>query len=301
MPRLEPGQCVDFLGRESLTEIGIHILACSCSYQSKSNEKKFFQKFFKFNVSNPFTVENKVLALRSGFSVQSRLTNSTNRALYLSLVEFNLSDPKTFRLIDANPKTSSNIDIPGLPSLSSGLVMRPGDTRQFLFLVDRIELTHSPPKDAVALGRLEYAWSAAMGERGKWMTEVLQGPPLVLKVMSLLIENIPSSVVLHDPFCLRFSLKNEWEYKITPTVVVNENANGNLMVTGLSTRQFPEMAPQEVVSFDVCFVAHTHGLHTLHSIHVYDPNGVKVIEFNDVIEFFVERGRSTSSSNLSKA
>lgn len=38
------------------------------------------------------------------------------------------------------------------------------------------------------------------------MTEVLQGPPLVAKVMSLLIDDIPSKVVIREPFTLRLTL-----------------------------------------------------------------------------------------------
>jgi len=93
-----------------------------------------------------------------------------------------------------------------LPTIDNAMYMRPGDTRQFLFLVDRTEQAPSPQKELLILGRMEYSWSSAMGEAGAWTSEQLTAPAPQLRPFSLLIEDIPGEVFADSPFTVKFTL-----------------------------------------------------------------------------------------------
>jgi hypothetical protein len=73
---LDPGQTAEFVLSHEIKELGIHILVCSVHYTTASpgggtskpgeDNKKFFRKFYKFQVLNPLAVKTKVNSLQDG-------------------------------------------------------------------------------------------------------------------------------------------------------------------------------------------------------------------------------------------
>lgn len=68
-----------------------------------------------------------------------------------------------------------------------------------------------------------------------------------------------------------------------------------LLVSGVSRFPLPDLAPKAAHSFPLTFVAHAHGIQTLASLVVADRGGNKIVEFTDVLEFFVERDKVKSA------
>jgi len=62
---LLPGQSTESIIQHEIKELGIHILVCSVHYSVQS-ERRFFRKFYKFQVLNPLAVKTKVNSLPDG-------------------------------------------------------------------------------------------------------------------------------------------------------------------------------------------------------------------------------------------
>ena len=58
-----PGQTLDRIIEYALKDVGVHILICSALYTDASGERKYFRKFFKFQVNNPLSMKSKTHTL----------------------------------------------------------------------------------------------------------------------------------------------------------------------------------------------------------------------------------------------
>jgi hypothetical protein len=85
-----PEQTLDKIIEYDLKDIGIHILICSALYTDRSGERKYFRKFFKFQVNNPLSMKSKThaLPLQNEVLVETQLQNSMPRQLFLKSVDF---------------------------------------------------------------------------------------------------------------------------------------------------------------------------------------------------------------------
>jgi hypothetical protein len=57
---LEPGASVDDIVSHEVKQLGVHILVCSVWYNVTGDERKFFRKFFRFEVEKPLDIKTKV-------------------------------------------------------------------------------------------------------------------------------------------------------------------------------------------------------------------------------------------------
>jgi len=46
-----------------------HVLICDCKYNVLGGETKSFQKFFKFNVSDPLEINSRIIPINNGYIV----------------------------------------------------------------------------------------------------------------------------------------------------------------------------------------------------------------------------------------
>jgi hypothetical protein len=100
---LEPGQSAEFALHHEIKELGIHILVCSVHYSSSSapSDRKFFRKFYKFQVLNPLSVKTKVNSLPDGrVFLETQIQNITAGPIHLERMKF---DPaEVFSFVDLN-------------------------------------------------------------------------------------------------------------------------------------------------------------------------------------------------------
>jgi trafficking protein particle complex subunit 13 len=76
----------DFVIKHKVKEEGIHILVCSVNYIRHDAEKKYFRKFFKFQVDNPLSVRSRAIAVGPALFVESQIQNVTKEPLFLDTV-----------------------------------------------------------------------------------------------------------------------------------------------------------------------------------------------------------------------
>ena len=82
--RFAPQQTLDRIIAYELRDVGIHILICSALYSDAYGEKKYFRKFFKFQVQNPLSMKSKTHALDGlgQLLVETQMHNATCRAQF---------------------------------------------------------------------------------------------------------------------------------------------------------------------------------------------------------------------------
>ena len=102
---LLPKQSVEFLFDHEIKELGIHILVCSAHYTpqlpssppkpgsspTRTSDRKFFRKFFKFQVLNPLSVKTKMNTLQDGIvCIEIQIQNLATVPLCLDKLGFTL-------------------------------------------------------------------------------------------------------------------------------------------------------------------------------------------------------------------
>jgi hypothetical protein len=177
---LLPRQSVEFLFDHEIKELGIHILVCSAHYTpaigpssipSKptaapiADQRKFFRKFFKFQVLNPLSVKTKANNLESGnICLEIQVQNLATVPLCLETIGF-----------VANELFSSQ-DLNDHEDFSTSKILSPQDIRQYLFV-----LCPNPANEIVCrttsnLGRLDINWKSTLGQSGMYKLERLLLP-----------------------------------------------------------------------------------------------------------------------------
>uniref|UniRef100_A0A7S4B2C3 Trafficking protein particle complex subunit 13 n=2 Tax=Chrysotila carterae TaxID=13221 RepID=A0A7S4B2C3_CHRCT len=196
--RFAPQETLDRIIRYELKDLGIHILICSALYSDSLGERKYFRKFFKFQVQNPLSMKSKTHSLhaKNEILVETQLQNATQRPLFLESVAFLPTEhfeaePLTdfdaaavepapigrgpdarARSVEAAAKAARCPPV-GLPNFGHMAYLKPGDTQQHMY---RLKGKQSPAQLRLvgALGRMEVVWKAQMGESGHLQSNTVQ-------------------------------------------------------------------------------------------------------------------------------
>ena len=162
---LLPRQSVEFLFDHEIKELGIHILVCSAHYTPATNsasaaprqsvdQRKFFRKFFKFQVLNPLSVKTKVNNLASGkICLEIQVQNLATAPLCLDSLRFEANDIFSSQDLNDHQNFSSKI-------------LSPQDVRQYLFVLSPTEINYLACKTTPNLGRLDINWKSTLGQSG---------------------------------------------------------------------------------------------------------------------------------------
>ncbi len=160
---LLPKQSVEFLFDHEIKELGIHILVCSAHYtpisapltSGSSTERKFFRKFFKFQVLNPLSVKTKVNTLSDGkVCLEIQIQNLATVPLCLDKLGFTAND------------IFSSQDLNDHDNFSSSKIISPQDTRQYLFVLTPTDENDLACRTTPNLGRLDINWKSTLGQSG---------------------------------------------------------------------------------------------------------------------------------------
>ena len=201
-PQQTLGEIIEY----NLKDVGIHILICSALYTDAGGERKYFRKFFKFQVNNPLSMKSKTHPLpgHNEVVVETQLQNTMPRQIFLSSVDFHpASQFEATPMNDFNPALSgkallaSSAIFPaalpaahaaaaseaaatassaaGLPLLGNLAYLKAGDTQQYMFrLKGKKKLLLAQLRQVGTLGRMDLAWRTAMGEAGRLQSNTIQ-------------------------------------------------------------------------------------------------------------------------------
>lgn len=216
---LLPSQSAEFLIHHEIKELGIHILVCSVHY-SVGAERKYFRKFYKFQVLNPLAVKTKVNTLQDGrIFLEAQVQNVSGTPMFLERLGFEPSGLFSFTdltvvkerkaaassamLKEATDSTVAASKTATSSSLSTSTPtptprsvfgmskhLANQDTRQYLYLLEPKSPTDPISRSTPTLGKLDIAWRTQLGQHGRLQTsqlsrKVQQPEPFEISVVSV--------------------------------------------------------------------------------------------------------------------
>lgn len=104
---LHPGESVDSVVSHEVKELGVHILVCSVTYsymKGQEEERKFFKKFFKFQVLKPLDVKTKAYNVDADIYLEAQIQNIMPNPMFLASVT--LQPTAGYTAIDLNTRAS---------------------------------------------------------------------------------------------------------------------------------------------------------------------------------------------------
>ncbi|KAJ3024226.1 hypothetical protein HKX48_004499 [Thoreauomyces humboldtii] len=222
---LLPTQSAEFVIHHEIKELGVHILVCSVHYTTNAGERRFFRKFYKFQVLNPLSVKTKVNSLYDGkIFLEAQVQNAAAEPMSVERMRFDPTD--LFHFTDLNhviPRSTSEDPASPLPpttgrSVAAGLVvgasedgsiyLNPQDTRQYLYM-----LQPKRPHDPVArttptLGKLDIMWRTHLGQTGRLQTSQLSRKVPVADPYDLELLSTPVKILAEHPFAISVRVHN---------------------------------------------------------------------------------------------
>lgn len=265
---LLPGQSSEFIINHEIKELGIHILVCSVHYTPSTQqgaspgERKFFRKFYKFQVLNPLAVKTKVNTLAdAGITLETQIQNLCVVPIYLSRMKF-----------DQNPLFDfTDLNNEGESVFGDSRMIGPSDTRQYLYL-----LTPKIPSDLETrttpnLGKLDIGWNSSMGQSGKLQTSQLtrrvpQVSPFEISVVAISLINVET------PFTIRLRLRNNLEESLNLKVQGVKSKMSHILIYGSNEINVGEIGGRGHIDFDMKFFALLPGTHKITGINIVESS-----------------------------
>jgi len=233
----QAGEIKDYIVHHKLTEPGINFLVCCVMYNDEAGLRKSFQKFFKFQVDNPFSIRTQITPSQDIILLEALVKNMMNRPVVLENVSFIPS--VSFTVQDLNHSLSASAAPPAAPSAAlapaaaaaavaemsassllardrkieeteqSLVVINVNETRAYLY---KLVETPSIAKEVQDIGKLKLSWRSLLGETGTHAMPVFH-PSLKLArarggEFSLTLSKGPATVVLEKPFTLQLLVTN---------------------------------------------------------------------------------------------
>ncbi|KAJ1534781.1 hypothetical protein HK096_003450 [Nowakowskiella sp. JEL0078] len=280
---LLPSQSAEFMINHEIKELGVHILVCSVHYSvSGSGERKFFRKFFKFQVLNPLSVKTKINSIPDGrVFLEAQVQNVTPITMFLERMKFEPSD--SFSYVDLNAIGNvSDMPISTLESGIQGLSIKESvfgkkdylnsqDMRQYLFM-----LVPKSPRDMIArtttaLGKLDIIWRTLFGQTGRLQTSQLSRKPQIVDDLEIIPLKLPENIRAEQPFILLCRVYNNLPTETAKIIVVGVKSKmSSILLRGTSDRYVGEIPPMESMDVTLEFFPLLSGLHKI--------TGLKIVE-----------------------
>jgi trafficking protein particle complex subunit 13 len=260
---LLPKQSAEFILHHEIKELGIHILVCSVHYTpsspSKSSQidtqRKFFRKFFKFQVLNPLSVKTKVNSLEDGrICLEIQVQNQAIIPLYLQPIQ-----------LDANKLfTAEDMCVRDDGSVFDNSILQSQDTRQYLFILHPKDANDLTTKTTSSLGSLDIYWTSTLGQVGHLQTSQLVRKLPSINPFEMSIVTMPKVIKVEKPFKITFRIRNNLEKERLRLSVHGIKAKmSNLVLRGSSVHDVGTLDGQSTYDFELEFFPLVPGLHKL--------------------------------------
>ncbi|KAI8051512.1 hypothetical protein BDF22DRAFT_744525 [Syncephalis plumigaleata] len=267
-----------------IKELGIHILVCSVQYMSLNSdgrdERRFFRRFYKFQVLNPLSVKTKV-------------NNQANERVFLEVQVQNLT---------MSPMCLDRIYLEAAEGLyrvilTSYRIPAATDVRQYLFLLTlnpNINDAAVAVRSSDALGKLDIVWRTTFGEFGRLQTSQLTRRLPALERIQVMTTRVDAPVVVEQPFNIEFRVTNRSDAQMRLQLSAVRTRMGAVLLNGQASRLLGELEPGASTDVTLEFLSLESGLHPVGGLKLTDLIGGenKDIELTDV---FVQHSNEPST------
>lgn len=291
---IRAGGRYDFIVEHDVKELGAHTLVCTALYHDGDSERKYLPQFFKFMVANPLSVRTKVRVVKDATFLEACIENHTKSSLYMDQVEFEPAQNWTATVLKVDEHLSEDNSLTSELFKPPILIRSGGGIHNFLY--ELRSSTQGPPVVKVEgsniLGKLQITWRTNLGEPGRLQTQQILGSPISHKDIELQALEVPSVVILEQPFVVRLNLTNQTERLLGPFQVwlsqsdsLDEKA---IMVNGLQTMPLTQVEAFSSSEFHLNLIATKQGIQKITGITVFDSQEKKTYGSLLELEIFVD-------------
>jgi hypothetical protein len=281
---LLPKQSAEFVLHHEIKELGIHILVCSVHYTPSTpvkpvagqidTQRKFFRKFFKFQVLNPLSVKTKVNTMEDGrIYLEIQVQNLASVPLYLQ--DLSLEVNELFN--------SKNLDIVDEESVFETKIIQNQDTRQYLYVLSPKDTLDLATRTTPNLGRLDIHWTSTLGQRGHLQTSQLVRKLPSISPFEMSISKLPTPIHVEKPFKIKFTIRNNLSgERLRLSVHGNKNKMTHIMLRGPSDHEVGTLEGQSSYDFELEFFALSTGLHKLTGLKISEKLSGSDVEIDSL-------------------
>ncbi|KAJ3088713.1 hypothetical protein HK102_008116 [Quaeritorhiza haematococci] len=300
---LLPTQSAEYIVYHEIKELGIHILVCSVHF-SVGNEKKFFRKFYKFQVLNPLAVKTKVNTLQDGrVFLEAQVQNIASSPMFLQRMKFEASE--LFNYLELNDSKSSSKVLPkaGVPISSEAgpdggsesisvfgdfEYLNTTDTRQYLYMLIPKTLHDPLARSTPTLGKLDIVWRTMMGQIGRLQTSQLSRKVPPLDPFDMSVVGFPETVYAEEPFALTCRVRNNGTDKSVKIAITGVKSRmSSVLLHGPAEKLIGEVGPFEHRDFTLHFFPLLAGLHKITGLKVLEVNSGVTKELDNLADVYV--------------
>jgi hypothetical protein len=249
----------------------VHILVCTASYLTATMGRRSFRKFFKFNVTQPFSLSHRQLQCPvpggggggggagrpSDVVIETELENNTPSVLCVTSVRLVCNEQLFVAAAAAGNEARP----------AQGTVyVPPSCCVQFVHRLTPLRgaETGAYPAPQSALGYLELSWARGWGEQGTLLSPPLLYSPPARDPLEAKLEPTEGALVAGVPAAVRCRVSNTHHYDTLHARLHLSNAPGAAaLLTGLSGAQLPPIPPRQHVFVDLKLLPLRPGMHQL--------------------------------------
>lgn len=308
-----------------IKELGIHILVCSVHYTTPERERKFFRKFYKFQVLNPLAVKTKVNTLQDGrVLLEAQVQNVAGTPMFLERMRFEASalfnhddlnsiielDSSGTAALDSGPgglvgeavlgndqsgQRRRHSTIPdGSSVFGSTNYLNPQDTRQYLYML-RPKVPHDPlARTTPTLGKLDIIWRTQLGQTGRLQTSQLSRKVPPLDPYEITVIRLPQIVQAELPFSITCRIRNNGaSERLRLSIGGVKSKMSSVLLSGASEKQLGVLEPQEHVDFDLEFFPLLAGMHKITGLKISEAISGTSRDVDGLADVYVAAGELT--------
>ncbi|CAG8496147.1 5446_t:CDS:2 [Ambispora gerdemannii] len=327
LPTLEPNKSTECVIQHEIKELGVHAFVCLVTYLTNEGEKRSIRRVYRFQVMNPLAVKTKVNNMADGkVFLEVQVQNVAEREMYLERMKFESGDVFGFKdlnyVVDNNGMEVMSVAEKQLESTRKEIddindkedtqnseksleesvkeekkpenifgvenYLNPQDIRQYLYmLIPKPGIEERLTRTTNALGKLDIVWRANSGETGRLQTSQLTRKPPILEEIELSVTTIPTSIILETPFTLGCRIRNRTTSMLKVVVTAVKNKMGSVLLSGPSAKNLGELAPDNVVDFQLEFVPLSPGLQRVGGLKISDVISGYTKEIDHFTDIFV--------------
>jgi hypothetical protein len=262
-----------------IKELGIHILVCSVQYLGLNlegrEERRFFRRFYKFQVLNPLSVKTKVNNQASGHVfLEVQVQNLAVAPMCLDRIYLEAAEGFVARdlnlLLDRDPDDNTPLD--EQPTVFGETeFLQPQDIRQYLFLlsVDK-NVTDPALRNSNALGKLDIVWRTTFGEFGRLQTSQLTRRLPVLDRVQVTTTHVDTPVLVEQPFQVHFRITNRSDSLMRLQLSSVRSRMGSILLNGQASRVLGDLDPSSSIDVKLEFLPLTSGLQSVGGLKITD-------------------------------
>lgn len=302
----EFGQTKDYVVSHKLEETGTNCLVCCIHYSEMTpsgSQLKTFQKFYKFEVLNPFAIKSQIHLKEEVKLVEVTITSLIARVLTMEKVSL-VGGPKVkFTALDAAEMAADEgvelVDAitANEPLCGRAQAMKAQDVRTYVFMATVLGARAEQWTDEALLQlQLELAWRSSVGESGSFTTKLADSKRILDQMQrpgsdfDLILLRAPAQVRLEVPFTISLLVRSRRDRPLEFRLKLIKEKMISILPCGLSNRSLGLIAPNGSKEVEITLIPLGLGLQKLTGFRLSVPALQSSIDFDAIHDIEVVAG-----------